>query len=177
MYRAARGATRTRDYCKINAELAEYSEKLAALPQIVALNKCDVYGAEENVRAFREKCAAPACEITAVTGQGTGELLDACLRVLDTLPPAEPIPADEFEYEKPSVDEFFIDKDEEENVWYITGGLADMLERNVVLSDPDSMAYFQKVLRDKGVIKALKKRGVAENDVIVLGGVEFEFKE
>ena len=165
------------DYCKINAELAEYSEKLAALPQIVALNKCDVYGAAENVRAFREKCAAPAYEITAVTGQGTGELLDACLRVLDTLPPAEPIPADEFEYEKPSVDEFFIDKDEEENVWYITGGLADMLERNVVLSDPDSMAYFQKVLRDKGVIKALKKRGVAENDVIVLGGVEFEFKE
>ena len=39
------------------------------------------------------------------------------------------------------------------------------------------MAYFQKVLRDKGVVKELKKRGVAENDVIVLGGVEFEFKE
>ena len=42
------------DYVKINGELARYSEKLAALPQLVALNKCDVYGAEENVRAFRE---------------------------------------------------------------------------------------------------------------------------
>ena len=52
-----------------------------------------------------------------------------------------------------------------------------MLERNVVLSDPDSMAYFQKVLKDKGVIKALKKAGVAENDVVVVGQVEFEFKE
>ena len=165
------------DYVKINGELARYSEKLAALPQLVALNKCDVYGAEENVRAFREKCGAPVFPITAVTGEGTGALLDACFAVLDTLPPAEPVPADEFEYDKPSVDEFFIDKDEEENVWYVTGGLVDMLERNVVLNDPDSMAYFQKVLRDKGVIKELKKRGVAENDVIVLGGVEFEFKE
>ena len=68
-------------------------------------------------------------------------------------------------------------KDEEENVWYVTGGLVDMLERNVVLSDPDSMAYFQKVLKDKGVIKELKRQGVAENDVVVVGGVEFEFRE
>ena len=68
-------------------------------------------------------------------------------------------------------------KDEEENVWYVTGGLVDMLERNVVLSDPDSMAYFQKVLKDKGVIKELKRRGVAENDTVVVGGVEFEFRE
>ena len=165
------------DYTKINAELARYSAKLAALPQLVALNKCDVYGAAENLEAFRKKCDAPLFPITAVTGEGTGALVDACLRVLDTLPPAEPVPADEFAYEKPSVDEFFIDKDEEENVWYVTGGLVDMLERNVVLNDPDSMAYFQKVLRDKGVIKELKKRGVAENDVIVIGGVEFEFKE
>ena len=62
-------------------------------------------------------------------------------------------------------------------MYYVTGGLIDMLERNVVLSDPDSMAYFQKVLKDKGVIKALKKAGVAENDVVVVGQVELEFKE
>ena len=93
------------------------------------------------------------------------------------MPPAEPIPADEFEYDTPDVNEFFIDKDEEENVWYVTGGLVDMLERNVILSDPDSMAYFQKVLKDKGVIRELKKRGVAENDTVVVGNVEILFKE
>ena len=96
---------------------------------------------------------------------------------MDTLPPAEPIPADEVEYELPDVNEFSVDKDEEENVWYVTGGLVDMLERNVVLSDPDSMAYFQKVLRDKGVIKELRARGVAEDDTVVVGGVEFAFKD
>lgn len=166
------------DFKKINAELKQYSPKLAALPQLVALNKCDVFGAEENVKAFKKKCRKyKVFPITAVTGEGTKELIQAIFAVLETLPPAEPIPADEFEYDTPDVNEFFIDKDEEENVWYVTGGLVDMLERNVVLSDPDSMAYFQKVLKDKGVIRELKKRGVAENDTVVVGNVEFLFKE
>ncbi len=166
------------DFKQINAELKEYSEKLASLPQIVALNKCDVYGAEENLKKFKSKCRKYAkFPITAVTGEGTKELIEGILAVLDTLPPAEPIPADEFEYELPDVNEFSVDKDEEENVWYVTGGLVDMLERNVVLSDPDSMAYFQKVLRDKGVIKELRARGVAEDDTVVVGGVEFAFKD
>lgn len=166
------------DFKKINAELKEYSEKLASLPQLVALNKCDIYGAEENLKAFKKKCRGKykLFPITAVTGEGTRELIEGIFEVLDTLPPAEPVPADEFEYERADVGEFFIDKDEEENVWYVTGGLVDMLERNVVLNDPDSMAYFQKVLKDKGVIKALRGRGVAEDDTVVVGGVEFAFK-
>lgn len=166
------------DFKKINKELKEYSETLASLPQIVALNKCDVYGAEENIKEFKKKCRKyKKYPIAAITGEGTKELIEGIFAVLDTLPPAEPIPADEFEYERPDVNEFEVYKDEEENVWYVTGGLVDMLERNVVLSDPDSMAYFQKALKDKGVIKELKKRGVAEDDVVVVGGVEFEFKE
>ena len=166
------------DFKKINAELKEYSEKLASLPQLVALNKCDIYGAEENLKVFKKKCRGKykLFPITAVTGEGTRELIEGIFEVLDTLPPAEPVPADEFEYERADVSEFFIDKDEEENVWYVTGGLVDMLERNVVLNDPDSMAYFQKVLKDKGVIKALRERGVAEDDTVVVGGVEFAFK-
>ena len=165
------------DFCKINEELAEYSAKLASLPQVVALNKCDVYGAEENVAAFMKKCPLACYPITAVNGEGTDKLLKAICDILDTLPPAQPVPADEFEYDIPSSDEFSVEKDEEENVWYVTGGLVDLLERNVVLSDPDSMAYFQKVLKDKGVIRELKRQGVQEDDTVVVGGVEFAFKE
>ena len=165
------------DFEKINAELAAYSEVLASRPQIVALNKCDIFGAEENIARFRERCFLPVFTIEAITGKGTRELIEGIFDVLETLPPAEPIPADEFEYYAPRSDEFFIEKDEEEGVWYVTGGLIDMLERNVVLSDPDSMAYFQKVLKDKGVIRALTERGVQEDDTIVVGGVEFAFKQ
>ena len=166
------------DFKAINAELKKYSKKLAALPQLVALNKCDLPGAEENRKAFCKKCRKyKKFPITAVTGEGTRELIEGIFAVLDTLPPPQPIPPDDFSYERADVNDFRIGKDETENVWYVTGGLVDMLERNVVLSDPDSMAYFQKILKDKGVIAALRAAGVKEDDTVVIGGVEFSFKE
>ena len=174
----AEGRDSVEDFKKINAELKAYSPKLAALPQIVVLNKCDLPGAAENAAVFRKRIRKyKKYPVTAVTGEGTKELIDGIFAVLETLPPAEPIPAEEFEFDRPDSGEFSVDRDEAENVWYVTGGLVDMLERNVVLSDPDSMAYFQKVLRDKGVIKALRAKGVKEDDTVVVGGVEFEFKE
>ncbi len=60
-------------------------------------------------------------------------------------------------------------------VYVIVGALVDMLCRNVALNDPDSMAYFQKILREKGVISRLKEMGIRENDTISIGDVEFEY--
>ena len=60
-------------------------------------------------------------------------------------------------------------------VYVIVGALVDMLCRNVALNDPDSMAYFQKILREKGVISRLKEMGIKENDTISIGDVEFEY--
>ena len=57
----------------------------------------------------------------------------------------------------------------------VVGALVDMLCRNVSLNDPDSMAYFQKILREKGVISELRKQGIEENATVIVGDVEFEF--
>lgn len=46
---------------------------------------------------------------------------------------------------------------------------------SVVLNDPDSMSYFQKILREKGVISKLKEMGIKENDTVSIGEVEFDF--
>ncbi len=51
----AEGRDPVEDFKKINAELSAYSKPLSKLPQIIALNKCDVYGAEENLKAFKKK--------------------------------------------------------------------------------------------------------------------------
>jgi GTP-binding protein len=39
----------------------------------------------------------------------------------------------------------------------------------------DSMAYMQKVLRDKGVIKKLREQGCKDGDTVVIGDIEFDF--
>ena len=42
------------------------------------------------------------------------------------------------------------------------------------MSDMNSLAYLQKVLRDRGVITELRKMGANERSTINIGGEEFE---
>ena len=165
------------DFLKINAELKEYSEKLAALPQIVACNKCDVYGAEDNLEKFRKKYGKKyrIFPVTAVTGEGTRELIEGIFDVLKDLPPVEPVPVDEvFEYRADDNLDFEVFRDEN-GAFVVVGSLVDMLCRNVVLNNPDSMQYFQKVLRLRGVIRKLTDLGCRDGDTVSVGDVEFEF--
>ncbi len=164
------------DFQKINAELKGYSKKLAKLPQIVALNKCDVYGAEENIKRFKQKYCRryKIFPVTAVTGEGLKELIGAIVEKLNTLPPVAPEEVDEtFTYRKSgNLDyEIYID----DGAYVVVGSLVDMLCRNVALNDPDSMAYFQKILREKGVIAKLRAMGIKEKDTVIVGDVEFDF--
>ncbi len=164
------------DFKIIGEELASYSAALAALPQYVALNKCDIFGAEENIKKFRKKYGKKyeIFEICALTGEGKEELVAAIAQKLATLPPAERIPADEFVFEEAANTQFEIFVDEN-NAYVVVGGLVDMLCRNVVLNNPESMNYFQRVLKLRGVFKELEKMGCTPGDTVIVGDVEFEY--
>ncbi len=164
------------DFEIINDELASYSDTLAALPQIVALNKCDLAGAEENIEKFRRRYGKqykilPLC---AFRREGTEALLREISALLSTLPPAERIPTDEFAFEEADNTQFEIFRDEN-GAFVVVGGLVDMLCRNVVLNNHDSMNYFQRVLKLRGVFRELEKMGCAAGDTVVVGEVEFEY--
>ncbi len=165
-----------KDFETIGAELRQYSEKLAALPTLVALNKCDIAGAEENIKKFKKKYGKKyeLFEITALRGEGTAELVARIAEKLKELPPAERIPADEFEFEEADNAQYEIFVDEND-CYVVVGGLVDMLCRNVVLNNPDSMSYFQRVLKLRGVFKELEKMGCKAGDTVVVGDVEFEY--
>ncbi len=163
------------DFETINGELSAYSETLGKLPMLVACNKTDCYGAEENLARFRKKYGKKygIFPITALNGEGTEELVKAAIALLKTLPPAERIPADEFVFEEEDPNDFEIVKDGADFV--LLGGLVDMLCRNVVLNKPESMAYFQRTLKRRGVFKELEKLGCKEGDTVIVGDVEFEY--
>lgn len=164
------------DFKKINDELKGYSEKLSQLKQIVALNKTDIYGAEENIAAFKKKYGKKYQIIcmSALNNDGVRELLDTVTQTLKTLPEQKPLEYQPFTYEKKDSNAFEIEVDGD-GAFVVVGPLVDLLERNVVLNDIDSMAYFQKTLRDKGVIAALRRRGAKEGSVVVIGEIEFDF--
>lgn len=72
-----------KDWEIINRELARYSEELAGRPQIVAINKIDMPGAQERADAFaallrEEHPDLEVLTISAITKRGLEPLLDAC---------------------------------------------------------------------------------------------------
>ena len=163
------------DYLKINAELKSYSKQLAKLKQIIVANKCDVYGADEKLKEFKEKVGRgkKIIPISAVTGDGLDQLKKAVYQTLEKLPPVKPLEFEEFNYVKPERLSYEIFKEGE--TFVIVGTLVDVLKRNVVMDDMNSLAYLHKVLRDRGIIAELRKMGATDKSTVIIGGEEFEF--
>jgi GTP-binding protein len=163
------------DYKTINYELKNYSKKLADLKQIIVLNKCDLYGAEENIKEFKKRVKKyKILTVSALTGEGKEELIKTLYENLKDIPAYEPQEDEGFTYDKIVGDTFEIYRDED-GAFIVDGDLVKTLSRNVVINDMDSMAYMQKLLRDKGVIKKLREQGCKDGDVVVIGDIEFDF--
>ncbi len=66
------------DACRqVNAELAAYSRTLSKKPQLVVANKLDLPQAREHLTALRRAMGQPVYEVSAATGEGVPELLEA----------------------------------------------------------------------------------------------------
>ncbi len=73
-------------YETVNTELARYNESLAEKPQIVVLNKRDLFGADQAARKFRAGFKEHnSLFISALTGQGVDQLLQKIIRLLERL--------------------------------------------------------------------------------------------
>lgn len=169
------------DFKVINNELKKYGETVSKIPQIIVLNKCDAVMEKGQIEEFKKKISRlkakyKVVEISAVTGYNLEELVNVICEELDNLPPKKPIEFEPFEYTRPDPNKYEIVRDDD-GAFVLIGGFIDELIRNVVLSDPTSFAYFQKVLKDKGIIKELKKRGANEHSTIRIADFDFEFVE
>ena len=163
------------DYKTINKELKQYSKKLSSLKQVIVLNKCDMFGVEENIKNFKKHVKKyKIFEVSAIIGEGTNEVVKELVNCLKDIPVSLPEEDSGFIYNVKESDSYEIVRDED-GAFVVIGDLVKMLSRNVVLDDMDSMAYMQKILRDKGVIKKLREQGAVDGDTVVMGDIEFDF--
>lgn len=163
------------DYNKINAELATYSEKLASIPQLVVAGKADLLTDRSEIDKFEKAIGKKVFVVSSVTHEGLDELLSAMKQQVEQLPPPQRIQRDEtFELEPKSDQKFTVSR-LPDGSFFVDGGLVDFLIQNVTISSQDSFAFFQKVLKDRGVIAELKKKGMKEGDIVVIGDLEFEW--
>lgn len=166
------------DFIKINEELKKYSVKLWDRPQIVAANKSDILYDDTNYNNFKEKLIEMGYKhifkISAATGAGVDALLKETARQLSQIPVTE-LEISEEERFVPEDKKFTYDIHKEGNVYVVEGSFVDRLLDSVNINDPESLMYFHKVLRNKGIIDKLTSMGIEDGELVRLNDFEFEF--
>ncbi|MCX7694389.1 MAG: GTPase ObgE [Caloramator sp.] len=165
------------DFYKINEELKLYSEKLSKKPQIVAANKCDIPGSEENVKRLREelsKFGIEVFEISAATNKGLKEVMLYVSNMLDNIVEEK----EEYDVYVPEEKKFtYTIRIDEDGTYVIEGSFVDRLLLSVNIYDSESLKYFHKVLEKRGIIDELRQMGIKDGDLVRMNDFEFEFVE
>jgi GTP-binding protein len=174
------------DFVKINEELKKYSVKLWDRPQIVVANKTDILYDDNIFEDFKKKVQEMGFDkvfkMSAATNEGVDAVMKEAARMLKEIPITELeisedemyIPEDKkFTYEI-SV-EHNKDEEEEYDIYIVEGSFVDRLLSAVNVNDADSLRYFHKVLRNKGVFDELREMGIKDGDMVRLNDFEFEY--
>ncbi|ACD23605.1 GTPase ObgE [Clostridium botulinum] len=170
------------DFVKINEELKKYSVKLWDRPQIVVANKSDLLYDDEVFEEFERKVKelgfAKVYKMSAATRDGVDEVIKEAARMLKEIPVKE-LEISEDEMYIPEEKRFTyvidIEKDDEYNTYVISGTFVDRLLSAVNIHDADSLRYFHKVLKNKGIMNELREMGIEDGDVVRLNDFEFEY--
>ena len=168
------------DFEKINHELAVFSSELSERQQIVVANKCDLTDEEkvEEYRSYFEGKGYAFFPIMAAIAEGTKELINHIAATLAKLPPVKryesEISTDELKLPQRTKRTFTLR--ECNGIYYVEN--CDWLEPIMNTVDPEdyeSLQYFERVLRNSGIIQALKRAGVSEGDIVNVNNFEFEY--
>jgi len=167
------------DILVINEELEKYSPELASRPRIIAANKIDMMSEEnkEKLEKFAKDNDIPIVFMCAGIGEGTDELKELIAKKLCDLPPLKIYEADYVVEEETTVD---LESEEitvknVNGVYYVEAPRIVKVIESINFNDYESSSYFQKVLRNSGIIAALEEKGIKDGDTVNIYDVEFDY--
>lgn len=166
------------DFRKINEELGIYSKKLASKPQVIACNKMDIPDSKKNYESLEISLSNEGYKLFPVSGatkEGIKALLDY---VYDLLIDYEEEEEEEYT-ENIEVDTTSEDKgysiDVDKDIFIVEGEFIERLLASVNINDYDSLKYFQRIIKRKGIIDDLKLLGIKNGDTVKMYSFEFEY--
>ena len=165
------------DFDIICDELEKFNAELADRPQIVVANKTDIITDEKLYQDFCDeikKRGLTLFEISAATGKGTRELM---LYVSSKL---KELPVPEINVEEDFLNEAIINDNDFtitviDGIFDVEGSRIEKIVNSTNFDDYESLQFFQRSLRNLGVIDALEEKGIEEGDTVKMYDIEFEF--
>ena len=169
------------DIKAINKELEAYNPELIKRPQIIAANKIDaIYEDGESpidkLKAEFEPQGIKVYPISAVSGQGVKELLYAVYELLKTVNLSPLIFEKEFDLKSLSgiLLPYSVEVTED-GVYVVEGPRIEKMLGYTNLESEKGFTFFQKFLKDNGILEELENAGIQEGDTVRMYGLEFDY--
>ena len=173
------------DIYAILDELKKYNVEISDRPMVIAANKMDAMNEVERetvIEMLKEEFNPKGIEvfaISAVTGEGVKELLWHLFKLVQEAPKdivefeTEFIPVNEVSDEPYTIE---IDP-KNEHVFIVEGPKLEKMLGYTNLESEKGFNFFQKFMRENGIIDELKARGMQEGDVVRMYDLEFDYYE
>ena len=171
------------DFRIVNQELAAHGDDLAAKPMLVALNKIDLGEAQAQVPRLRSALKAQGYEVfevSAATGRGVPELMNAVAGLLDRLTPeaGEQATPQRRRFTLPTVDERAWQASRRSAHHFdVTGIGIERLTKMTNFASDEAVERFQRVLDSSGINEELTRQGIQDGDVVHIAGYELVWGE
>ena len=171
------------DIRTINRELEKYNPQLLERPQVIAANKMDALYSEEDgkqvlkaLKAEFEPKGIRVFPISAVSRQGVKELLwhiNDLLKTVDTTPV---IFEKEFEiqYQGDRSLPYTVTR-ADDGAYVVEGPRIEKMLGYTNLDSEKGFDFFQKFLKNTGILDDLEKAGIHEGDTVRMYGLEFDY--
>lgn len=178
---SAEGRDPVQDIITINAELSAYNEELANRPQIIAANKLDLlYGEEEENAIMKlketfEPKGIKVFPISAVSGKGVKELLFKVKEVLDTIDTTPIVFEREFFPENVNYADEPYTVELEDGIYVVEGPRIERMLGYTNLDSEKGFEFFQKFLKDNGILEELEALGIQDGDTVRMYGLQFDY--
>ncbi|MEE1101558.1 MAG: GTPase ObgE [Agathobacter sp.] len=170
------------DIKAINKELEAYNPDLLKKPQVIAANKIDaIYEGENDIisslrNEFEEKEGIRVFPISAVSGKGLKELLYHVKELLSKCPKEITVYEQEFD---PSLiffkDDPYTIEIADDGAFVVEGPKIEKMLGYTNIESEKGFLFFQKFLKEQGILDELTERGIEEGDTVRMYGHEFDY--
>ena len=169
------------DIYAINKELEAYNPELLKKPQVIAANKIDAIPNGENeildkLRAEFEPKGMKLFPISAVSGKGLKELLYHVEELLSGLDDKPIIYEQEFfpELHFLNNDAYTITR-ADDGAFELEGPKIEKMLGYTNIDSEKGFLFFQRFLKEQGILKELEKMGIEDGDTVRMYGMEFDY--
>ncbi len=173
------------DVYAIMEELKKYNIEISSRPMVIAANKMDAMTEVEKetvIDMLKEEFEPQGIKvfpISAVSGEGVKELLWYVYELV------KQAPEDIVEFEPEYVPTFEDDNEpytvevaeDDDHVFIVEGPKIEKMLGYTNLDSEKGFEFFQKFMKENGIIDELKAKGIEEGDVVRMYYLDFEYYE